>query len=162
MHCSPADLGDKALAVNLSDLAAMGAAPRHVLLALSLPAACLAAEVDEMIDALLSCAARHRATLVGGDVTASPGPLVLGVTAIGSAKQRRVLGRDGARPGDIVYVSGTIGAAAAGLASLQAQASGGTWGRFPRSAGDATAARRRVSCSASRWAGTGRPEPASI
>ena len=121
-HCSAADIGDKALSVNLSDLAAMGAAPRHVLLALSLPAACLAADVDEMIDALLSCAARHRTTLVGGDVTASPGPLVLGVTAIGSAKRRRVLARDGARPGDIVYVSGTIGAAAAGLASLRANA----------------------------------------
>ena len=118
-HSSPADVGDKALAVNLSDLAAMGAAPRHVLLALSLPAACPVADVDGMIDALLSLAARHRTTLVGGDVTASPGPLVLGVTAIGSAKRRRVLGRDGARPGDIVYVSGTIGAAAAGLASLR-------------------------------------------
>ena len=121
-HSSPADIGDKALTANLSDLASMGAAPRHVLLALSLPAACLAADVDEMIDALLSCAARHRTTLVGGDVTASPGPLVLGVTAIGSAKRRRVLGRDGARPGDIVYVSGTIGAAAAGLGSFRENA----------------------------------------
>jgi len=118
-HSSPTDIGHKALAVNLSDLAAMGAAPRHVLLALSLPPACLVADVDEMIDALLSLAARHRTTLVGGDVTASTGPLVLGVTAIGSAKRRRVLGRDGARPGDVVYVSGTIGAAAAGLASFR-------------------------------------------
>ena len=121
-HSSPADIGDKALAVNLSDLAAMGAVPRQVLLALSLPAACLVADVDEMIDALLSLAAHHGTTLVGGDVTASPGPLVLGVTAIGSAKRRRVLGRDGARPNDIVYVSGAIGAAAAGLASLREDA----------------------------------------
>ena len=121
-HCSPADIGDKALAVNLSDLAAMGAAPRHVLLALSLPAACLVADVDEIIDALLSLAARHRTALVGGDVTASPGPLVLGVTAIGSAKRRRVLGRGGARPNDIVYVSGAVGAAAAGLSSLREDA----------------------------------------
>ena len=118
-YCSPADIGDKALAVNLSDLAAMGAAPRYALLALSIPARCLVADIDEMIDALLALAARHRTTLVGGDVTASPGPLVIGVTAIGSAKRRRVLGRDGARPDDIVYVSGAIGAAAAGLASLQ-------------------------------------------
>jgi thiamine-monophosphate kinase len=118
-HCSPTDIGDKSLAVNLSDLAAMGATPRHALLALSLPAEWLVADIDEMLDAFLAQAARHRTTLVGGDVTASPGPLVIGVTAIGSAKRRRVLGRDGARPGDIVYVSGAIGAAAAGLASLQ-------------------------------------------
>ena len=118
-HCSPTDIGDKALAVNLSDLAAMGAAPRCALLSLSLPAGWLVADVDEIVDAFLARAARHRTTLVGGDITASPGPLVIGATAIGSAKRRRVLGRDGARPEDIVYVSGTIGAAAAGLASLQ-------------------------------------------
>ncbi len=118
-HCSPTDIGDKALAVNLSDLAAMGAAPRFALFALSLPAGWLVADIDEMIDAFLAQAARHRTTLVGGDVTASPGPLVIGVTAIGSAKRRRVLSREGARPDDVIYVSGAIGAAAAGLASLQ-------------------------------------------
>ena len=118
-HSSPTDIGHKALAVNLSDLAAMGAAPRHALLALSLPADWLVADLDEMVDSLLALAFRHRTTLVGGDVTASPGPLVIGVTAIGSAKPRRVLRRNGARPDDVVYVSGTIGAAAAGLASLQ-------------------------------------------
>ena len=121
-HSSPADVGDKALAVNLSDLAAMGATPRYALLALSLSGACLVTEIDELIEALLALAVRHRTTLVGGDVTASPGPLVIGVTAIGSAKRRRVLGRGGARPNDVVYVSGTIGAAAAGLASLQGDA----------------------------------------
>ena len=118
-HSAPADIGEKALAVNLSDLAAMGAAPRHALLTLSLPAGWLVAQVEEMVDAFLALAARHCTNLIGGDVTASPGPLVIGVTAIGSAKRRRAVGRDGARPGDIVYVSGTIGAAAAGLASLQ-------------------------------------------
>ena len=122
VHSSPADIGDKALAVNLSDLAAMGAAPRYALLALSLPAGLVVTDVDEMIDSLSALAARHRTVLVGGDVTASPGPLVIGVTAIGSARRRRVLRRDGARPGDIIYVSGSIGAAAAGLASLQGAA----------------------------------------
>lgn len=116
---SPADAGHKALAANLSDLAAMGAAPRQALLSLSIPAACRVAGVDALIDALLALAARYRTTLVGGDVTGSPGPLVIGVTALGCARRRRVLRRDGARPGDIVYVSGTIGAAAAGLAALR-------------------------------------------
>lgn len=122
---SAADIGHKALAVNLSDLAAMGATPRHALLSMVLPPAMLVQDVDQMIDALLALAARHRTTLVGGNITASAstpsgtGPLVVDVTAIGCAKRRRVLTRAGARPGDIIYLSGTIGAAAAGLESLQ-------------------------------------------
>ena len=119
---SPADAGHKALAANLSDLAAMGAAPRAVLLALSLPGDCRIAAVDALVDGLLALAARHRTTLVGGDVTASPGPIIVGVTAFGSAKRRRLLTRDAARPGDVVWVSGTVGTAAAGLDALRAGA----------------------------------------
>ena len=121
--CSAADIGHKALAVNLSDLAAMGAMPQHVLLSLVLPPATLVQDVDQLLDTLLALAARHRTTLVGGNITASAsagtGLLVVDVTAIGSAKRRRVLTRAGARPGDIIYLSGTIGAAAVGLASLR-------------------------------------------
>lgn len=116
----PADAGHKALAANLSDLAAMGAAPRTVLLALSLPGTCPIADVDALLDGLLALAAHHRTALVGGDVTASPGPIVIGITALGSAKRRRLLTRDAARPGDVVWVSGTIGTAAAGLDALRA------------------------------------------
>ena len=117
---SPADAGHKALAANLSDLAAMGAAPRAVLLALSLPGNCPIADIDALVDGLLALAAHHRAALVGGDVTASPGPIVVGITAFGSAKRRRLLTRDAAHPGDVVWVSGTIGTAAAGLDALRA------------------------------------------
>lgn len=119
---SPADAGHKALAANLSDLAAMGAAPRAALLALSLPGDCRIAIVDALVDGLLALAGRHRTTLVGGDITASPGPIIVGITAFGSAKRRRLLTRDAARPGDVVWVSGTVGTAAAGLHALQAGA----------------------------------------
>ena len=119
------DAGHKALAVNLSDLAAMGAAPRAALLALSLPGDCPVGGVDALLDALLALAARHRTALIGGDVTASPGPIVVGVTAIGSAKRRRILTRGAARPGDVVWVSGSIGSAAAGLGALRAGAGAG-------------------------------------
>ena len=79
----------------------MGALPRHALLALSLPASCAVADVDALVDPHSSgaCRERHRTALVGGDVTASPGPLVVGVTAVGSVARRRVLRRDTAQPG---------------------------------------------------------------
>ncbi len=80
----PDAIGHRALAVNLSDLAAMGAAPRAALLSLVLPDALEVAAVDGLLDGLLALAARHRVALVGGNITRSPGPLVVDVTVIGS------------------------------------------------------------------------------
>jgi thiamine-monophosphate kinase len=116
----PAAVGHRAMAANLSDLAAMGAEPRVALLSLVLPATLAAADLEAIVDGLLALAAAHGVHLVGGNVTRSPGPLVIDVTAIGAVHHRRVLTRGGARPGDEVWVSGTIGAAAAGLQMLQA------------------------------------------
>ena len=115
----PDAIGHRALAVNLSDLAAMGAQPRAALLSLALPGTLDVAVVDGVMDGMLALAAAHRVVIIGGNITRSPGPMMIDVTAIGSVRRRRVLTRSGARPGDDVYVTGTIGDAVVGLKSLQ-------------------------------------------
>ena len=110
----PRELGHKALAVNLSDLAAMGATPRWATLALALPA------VDTRWLAgfsrgFMALARRYRVDLVGGDTTR--GPLNICVQILGEAPRGAALRRDGARPGDDVWVSGTLGDAALALAA---------------------------------------------
>jgi thiamine-monophosphate kinase len=117
-------IGHRALAVNLSDLAAMGAAPRSALLSFVLPPALPLADFVAIVDGFLSLAAAQGVALVGGNITRSPGPLIVDVTAVGFVRPRRVLTRKGARPGDEIWVSGSIGAAAAGLASLASDRAG--------------------------------------
>ena len=116
----PASIGFRALAVNLSDLAAMGAAPRAALLSLGLPPSLPLAELDLLLDGFVELGARHKVTLIGGNVTRTPGPLFVDVTVTGAAKRRKVLTRAGGRAGDELFVTGTVGAAAAGLSWLQA------------------------------------------
>ena len=118
----PDAIGHRALAVNLSDLAAMGARPRAALLSLVLPDALDVAVVDGLLDGLLALADAHRIAVVGGNISRSPGPLMVDVTATGTIRRRRILTRAGARPGDGVYVTGTIGDALVGLRSLQERA----------------------------------------
>ncbi|MFI8417653.1 thiamine-phosphate kinase [Serratia sp. NPDC078593] len=112
----PADLGYKALAVNLSDLAAMGADPAWLSLALTLP------EVDEdwlkaFSDSLFELLNYYGMQLIGGDTTR--GPLSMTLTINGLVPAGRALRRDGAHVGDWIYVTGTLGDSAAGLAILQ-------------------------------------------
>jgi thiamine-monophosphate kinase len=114
----PSAIGHRAMAANLSDLAAMGATPRLALLSLALPGALPVVDLEALVDGLLALATHHGVHLVGGNITRSPGPLVVDITAVGSVRRRHALTRPGARPGDDVWVSGTIGAAAAGLAML--------------------------------------------
>src|SRR5690606_17921166 len=86
---SPADIGHKALAVNLSDIAAMGATPRWALLSLVVPANWTREAVDALLDGFLDLAARERVALVGGNVTRAPGDrLVVDVTAVGTVRPR--------------------------------------------------------------------------
>ena len=115
-----ADIGHKALAVNLSDLAAMGAAPRVALLSLVLPPALPVSSVVALVDGMAALAERARISIVGGNIARSPGPLIVDVTATGSVHRRRLLTRGGARAGDDLYVTGTLGGAAAGLRMLSA------------------------------------------
>ncbi|HET7843384.1 MAG TPA: thiamine-phosphate kinase [Xanthomonadales bacterium] len=110
---APADVGWKSLAVNLSDLAAMGAEPAWATLALTLPEPD-AQWVRAFARGFAALAKRHGVALVGGDTTR--GPLCVTVQAHGFVPPRRALRRDGARAGDAVFVSGTLGDAAAGLA----------------------------------------------
>jgi len=120
----PSAIGHRALAVNLSDLAAMGAEPRLALLSLALPSALPCTDFDAMIEGLQALALRHRVHVVGGNLTRSPGPLVLDITVTGTVKRRQILIRGGARPGDVIYVTGSIGSAAAGLQMLRAATAG--------------------------------------
>jgi thiamine-monophosphate kinase len=100
----------------------MGASPRAALLSLALPDAFPVADVDRVLDGLLALADRWAVALVGGNITRSPGPLVIDVTALGSVAPRRILTRAGARAGDDVYVTGTLGGGAAGLQAFREEA----------------------------------------
>jgi thiamine-monophosphate kinase len=135
---TPRDIGWKALAVNLSDIAAMGGMPRLALLSLGLPDAMPASDVHALLDGFFALAADARVSLAGGNITRSPGPLFVDVTVSGFARPRHVLTRAGARAGDALYVTGQVGAAAAGLSWLRE-----TDDTSPSEALDACATRHR-------------------
>jgi thiamine-monophosphate kinase len=113
----PRLLGRKALNVNLSDIAAMGGRPLHAVLGLALPGATELAWVEAFLDGFREAARRSGVLLVGGDISAAR-QIMIAVTVTGAAAS--VVKRRGARPGDLLFVSGTLGDAAAGRALLEA------------------------------------------
>jgi thiamine-monophosphate kinase len=112
-------LGHKLLAVNLSDLAAMGATPRVATVTLGLTGDEFVEDLVSMYEGIGPLASRAGLVIAGGDIVRSPRGLMLDLTAIGSVHPDRAIRRDGAKPGDLVVVSGTLGAAAAGMTLLE-------------------------------------------
>jgi thiamine-monophosphate kinase len=112
---SLADAGWKAIAVNVSDIAAMGGRPLHVVAGVSAPPE---TDLDEVTDGMLEACAAYRLALVGGDLT-SGDRLVLSVAITGTCDGRDPVLRTGARPGDAIWVTGSLGASAAGLELLR-------------------------------------------
>lgn len=112
-------IGYKALAANLSDVAAMGGRPFAFLVGLAVPGRTPVRAVDEIYSGMLSLARRHRVRLIGGDTSASPKGMLIAVTVLGEVEPGRAVTRSGARVGDRIYVTGTLGDSRAGLEILK-------------------------------------------
>jgi thiamine-monophosphate kinase len=112
---APQDIAHKLMAVNLSDLAAMGARPRYYTLNTSYPQQITTDWIKRFASGLKAQQERYNITLLGGDTTCTPGPLTLSLTAFGEVGQGKALPRSGAKAGDLLCVSGTIGDSALGL-----------------------------------------------
>jgi thiamine-monophosphate kinase len=113
-----ADIGFRAAAANLSDIAAMGGTPQHLLVALAIPRTGTSRHVHQLYRGMMAACRPHHVGLIGGDTSASSSGWFLSVTLIGVVPPRQALFRRGARIGDLLYVTGTIGDALAGLRLL--------------------------------------------
>ncbi len=112
---TPWDLGRKSIAVNLSDIAACGGTPRHAVVSVALPPNLDVEFALGLFQGICDCAREHNVDIVGGDTTSSPRDLVINVALTGEVEPGRAVLRSGAKPGDLIFLTGPAGDAAAGL-----------------------------------------------
>lgn len=125
---TPQLLGHKAIAVSLSDIAAMGGTPKWAMLSIGVPERIWKTKfVDRLYDGWFRLARQHKVELIGGDVSRSPDKLVLDSIVLGQVRKGKAIRRSGAKPGDSIFVTGSLGAAARGLQLLE---SGGRYAKL--------------------------------
>jgi thiamine-monophosphate kinase len=123
---TPQQLGRKSIAVNLSDLAAMGASPRFFTVSLAIPSSIPESWILHFHDGLVERGRSFGAFLIGGDLSREEKHIVISITALGESRNRKILYRSGGKAGDLLYVTGNLGRSAAGLKLLQNPAPQGT------------------------------------
>ncbi|SFF29388.1 thiamine-monophosphate kinase [Paenibacillus catalpae] len=139
------DIGYKALAANVSDIAAMGGVPLQALISVSVPRQLGPEPMRRLYDGLYACAEQYGVAIIGGDTTSSPQHLVVAVTVTGAVEAGQALRRSGARPGDAVVLTGPVGMSAAGLHFLLAQRERGADALAGERVGQLVQAHRRPS-----------------
>ncbi len=125
------DIGFRAVAANLSDIAAMGGRPQYLLVAIAVPRSGSGREILQLYRGMMAACRSHKVRLIGGDTSASSSGWFVGITLIGSVPPGRALLRSGARVGDDIYVTGTLGDSLAGLALLEEARNGAATTSLP-------------------------------
>ncbi len=116
-------LGYKAVVINLSDIYAMNAIPKQITVSIALSSAYTVEALEEIYAGILKACEYYQVDLVGGDTTSSPRGLIISVTAVGEAEEKDIVYRSGAQPGDLICVTGDLGAAYIGLQILEREKS---------------------------------------